>query len=476
MDKKRFSMKWMIWLFVLSATILFSACSSNTEDDTNIEDQATITNTTNDKEDEDGAWKEHTATITLGDSITYEGTGISVSGGEITISEGGDYTISGTLSNGMIIVNSSDKVKLRLNNANIHNEDGPAIYILDAKKAFITMEEGSVNMMSDGSVYSSSYDVKGTIFSNDTLEIKGNGTLNVTSSYSHGIKSDDDIIIENGIINITAATDGLHANDNITISGGTISITAGSDGIESEGDIVIDGGTLNFAVEDDGIHAETTLVINNGELNVNKSYEGLEAKTEMTINGGSINIVSSDDGLNAENMITINGGTLYMNTEGDGIDSNGSLEINGGYILLYSGNSGDGPIDVGDNNTFTVNGGIIIAFGGNMGIQVSESSTQYSLWVSSTFQKDNVVEILNGNDVLDSVTVLKSQSLLFYSSDALSVNGTYEATNNGSSLGSATLSSKSGNIGNMMNGGMGGGQQGVMPGEEGSKGPGGGRP
>ncbi|MBQ1594906.1 MAG: carbohydrate-binding domain-containing protein, partial [Ruminococcus sp.] len=44
-------------------------------------------------------------------------------------------------------------------------------------------------------------------------------------SYKHGISSSDDIVIENGVMNITAVKDGLHANDYITLDGKNINIT-----------------------------------------------------------------------------------------------------------------------------------------------------------------------------------------------------------------------------------------------------------
>jgi hypothetical protein len=71
-----------------------------------------------------------------------------------------------------------EKVKLRLSGASITNSTGPAIYIANAKKAFITLTEGTSNTLIDGGSYSDT-DAKGTIFSNDDLEIKGDGSYSV---------------------------------------------------------------------------------------------------------------------------------------------------------------------------------------------------------------------------------------------------------------------------------------------------------
>lgn len=262
--------------------------------------------------DNSDAWKENIGTITLGSNITYTGSGVSVSGNVVTITEGGDFTVTGTLSNGMIEINTEDKVKLRLSGASITNVNGPAICFTNAKKAFITLEEGTINYLKDGSSYDSSIAAKGALFSNDTLEIKGKGTLNVTGNYKHGIVSDDDIIIENGIINVTSnVKDGIHANDNITIEGGTLNITTNSDdGIGCEGDIIINNGDITISSADDGIHADADLTINGGNINITKCGEGIESKANMTINDGNISITGSDDCLNAATNITINGGKL----------------------------------------------------------------------------------------------------------------------------------------------------------------------
>lgn len=150
----------------------------------------------------------------------------------VTITEGGDWEVTGSCDNSMIYINTgeekdvNDKVKLRLNGMSLTNTSGPAIYFDRCKKAFITIEDGTTNTVSDGTAYSeSNAEAKGAIHSDDTLEIKGKGTLNVNGNYKHGINSDDDIIIENGVINITSVKDGLHANDDITLSGKNIKLT-----------------------------------------------------------------------------------------------------------------------------------------------------------------------------------------------------------------------------------------------------------
>lgn len=170
---------------------------------------------------------------------SFEGEGISVNGSTILITGEGTYVLSGSKT-GMVEVNSDKKVKLKLNGVNIQNPSGPAILCTDAKKLTITLIEGTTNTLSDGA--NTAFD--GAICSNDTLEIKGAGTLNVNANNEHGISSDDDLIIKNGTITVNAKKTGLMANDDITISGGTLRVTGATNGIKSKGTLHISGGTI----------------------------------------------------------------------------------------------------------------------------------------------------------------------------------------------------------------------------------------
>lgn len=186
--------------------------------------------------------KTYTAEVKLGSSTTFTGDNVSVSGSTVKITGAGDYIFTGKLSDGQIYVDADteDKVTLVLNGVDINCSYGPAILINQSKKCTVKVKEGSVNNLSD-SVKDKAYD--GVIFSNDTIRIKGKGTLNINAGNAHGIASDDDVIFENSVCNITSNKSGIHANDNITISGGTLSITAGSNGLKSKDSITISGGT-----------------------------------------------------------------------------------------------------------------------------------------------------------------------------------------------------------------------------------------
>ena len=219
-------------------------------------------------------YSDNAGSISL-DSMTVTGEGIAVDGNIINITSPGDFTVTGSADDAMIYIKTDGKVKLRLSGMSLSNSSGPAIFFDNVEKGFITVTENTENYISDGTEYE--YDAKAAIFSNDDLEIKGNGTLSVTGNYDHGIASDDDIKIENSTLNITAVTDGIHVNNTFEMTGGTLNISAASDGIQAEEDVIINAGIIN----------------------IQESEEGIESGTTLTINGGEINIVSTDDGLNS---------------------------------------------------------------------------------------------------------------------------------------------------------------------------------
>ncbi len=172
-------------------------------------------------------------------AVAYEGEGISVNGNVVTITGEGDYVVSGNLPDGMIEINTTLKVKLKLNGVSIVNSSGPAILVTDARRLTITLIEGTSNVLQGGST---AFD--GAICTNDTLEIKGAGSLHVNGTVEHGISSDDDIVIKNGNIQVDAVKTGMMANDDITFSGGSLRVTGGTNGMKSKGTLNITGGTI----------------------------------------------------------------------------------------------------------------------------------------------------------------------------------------------------------------------------------------
>ena len=388
----------------LSCTLLFTGCSL-TENNSTSSSAATESQTgstavdpsemfTN--RDYDTSYDESTAaTITLnGDSASCDSDAVTIDGSTVTITNEGTYILTGTLTDGMIIVDAkdSDKVQIVLDNVSISNADSAAIYVRQADKVFLTMAEGSENTLTNGGTYTAIDDnnIDAVIFSKDDLTLNGNGTLNITAEAGHGIVSKDDLVLTSGTYNITAEKHGLSGKDSVRIADGTYNITVGTDGIHGDNDedsgkgfVYICGGTFNIDAGDDGIHSSQNLSILDGTINISNSYEGLEGLC-IDISGSTIDLTASDDGLNAAGgtdnsqsggsqgndifavtegaYINISGGYLHVNASGDGLDSNGDLVISGGEIYV-SGPTSDGNGTLDYNGTATVTGGTLVGAG-----------------------------------------------------------------------------------------------------------------
>ena len=282
--------------------------------------------------DKEVGYDEDTATaITLSDNASScDSSSVPISDNTITITDEGTYLLTGSLSNGQVIVNADDKkVQLVLDSVDINCDTSAALYVKAADKVFVTLASDSENTLSNTNDFVAIDDnnIDAVIFSKDDLTLNGSGTLTVTAKYGHGIVSKDDLVITSGTYQITAAkhalsgqdsvriadgiltlnagTDGIHSENTdddtkgfIYIANGDISITADSDGFDAEKTLQVDGGNIEVYAGDDGLHSDDDLIITAGTINVTKSYEGLEGMT-VTIEDGDISVVSSDDGINA---------------------------------------------------------------------------------------------------------------------------------------------------------------------------------
>ena len=315
--------------------------------------------------------------ITLtGSSAQADSDAVQISGSTVTITAEGTYILTGTLENGSVIVDVSkeEKVQLVLDGVTIHSETFAAVYVRQADKVFITLAEGSTNVLSNGGTFTQIDDsnVDAVIFSRDDLTLNGSGTLQISSPGGHGIVGKDEVTITGGTYQIAAANHAISGKDSIAISGGSFALAAYKDGLHSEnddddtlGNITITGGEFVIQVYDDAIHATCQLQIDGGSFDITAA-EGLEA-TYIRINDGVIHIQASDDGINAARKssacvptVEFNGGTVTIVMgagDTDGVDSNGNIIVNGGTISV----TGNSTFDYDGAAQF--NGGTIIVNG-----------------------------------------------------------------------------------------------------------------
>lgn len=317
-----------------------------------------------------------------GSSATASSNSVKISGSTVTITEEATYIISGTLDDGMIVVNADDSAKLQivLNGVNITSKTCAAMYILEADKVFVTLAQGTTNTFANGGTFTAIDDnnIDAAIFSKQDLTFNGEGQLTVTSPAGHGIVCKDDLVFAGGSYTVNCASHGLDANDSVRVTGNTsLTIDAGKDGIHCEntddaslGFIYISNGTINIEAEGDGISAGAYMQIENGTFDLligggskngskessdnfggfmggrkssgnttttdesSTSMKGLKSANSILISGGIFNIDSADDSVHSDVSVTINGGTFDIASGDDAIHAEETLTITAGTINI----------------------------------------------------------------------------------------------------------------------------------------------
>ncbi|MDY6950408.1 MAG: carbohydrate-binding domain-containing protein [Thermodesulfobacteriota bacterium] len=376
-------------LLVLTLVFSLTACSGGSGGGSSDQD---ANGDSSDDEPSNGDSSEISYITLEGNSITIDGDGAVVDDANITITSAGTYSISGTLDDGQIMVNAgnNEKVSLILDGVDTACSTSAPIYVMNADKTVITLEDGTQNYVTDGNSYvfedSESDEPNAAIFSKDDLTINGNGSLTVDANYNNGIQSKDDLKITGGNIAVYAVNDGLKGRDSIVVKKASITVNAGGDGLQSNNDedskkgyVSIESGTLNITAGQDGIQAETSLTISGGDTRIasggganssssSDSAKGLKAGVDITISGGTMNINSSDDSIHSNDSLRIDGGAIVLASGDDGIHSDSVLEIDGGDIGItksYEGiESSIVTINDGDIHVVSSDDGINVA-GGN---------------------------------------------------------------------------------------------------------------
>ncbi len=233
-----------------------------------------------------------------GSTAEADSDSVQISGSTITITEEATYMISGTLDDGMIIVDAPDTAKIQLvfDGADINSETGAALYILKADKVFVTLAQGSENTLSNGGTFTAIDDsnIDAAFFSRQDLTLNGSGSLTVTSPAGHGIVSNDDLVITGGTYTVSCASHGLKANDSVRITGETaLALYAGKDGIHAENDedatlgfVYISDGTLEIEAEGDGISAGAYMQIADGTFQITAGGGSENASSESSDSWG----------------------------------------------------------------------------------------------------------------------------------------------------------------------------------------------
>lgn len=323
--------------------------------------------------DSDGSYSEAGAvSISLsGSSASADSDSVEISGGKVKISQEGVYLISGTLSDGQIIVDADDsaKVQLALCGCEITCSGSAAIYVKQADKVFVTLSDGTENVLTETGSFTADGDtnVDGVIFSKDDLTINGGGSLEINTENGHGAVSKNDLKVTGGELTVNCSGHGLSGKDSVRIGGGSISVNSGKDGIHSEnaedtqqGFIYIGGGDLAIDCGGDGLDVSSQVLTEGGKAVITSgsgSANG-EAHTENMMGGrypmGAEEQVSGEEdesckGIKGDLGVFAAGGELVIDSKDDGIHSNAGVSVSEGKLEISSGDDGihgDGQVQI----------------------------------------------------------------------------------------------------------------------------------
>lgn len=255
---------------------------------------------------------EKSAVISLADDgIKIKGGGVTVKDQVITITNPGDYTFSGSLSDGRIVIDVSEgTVNVTLNGVDITSSERDVIFSKDSAEVNVIVADGTDNTLVSGTedftADEDDLDEDGTyknkqkavIFTKGNLTISGTGSLNVTGNIYNGIQTKGTLSLQDVQLTVNAVHHGVKSKQEMSLISGTYDVTSGEDGFHSDLNITVSDGSYAIAAGDDGIHADGELTVDNGSITISESVEGLEGHM-ITINDGQIDITSSDDGINA---------------------------------------------------------------------------------------------------------------------------------------------------------------------------------
>lgn len=470
---------------ILAMCLMTSGCGSqnyttnNKNTDTTIASSITAQDTNVTHADDADNYKTE---ITGEFSITStDGSTLTQNDSIYTITQAGEYTVTGLLSEGQIVVNADDNAEITivLNGTSITCSNGSPIYIKNADNVKIKSEENTYNCIvdaraeaDDNSDNSSSENGNAAIYAACDLKLVGKGALSVTGNYNNGIQSKDDISIKNVTIKVNAINNAIKGNDEVAIeSGEIIAISRKGDGIKTsnsslstkgkqKGNVIISGGNIDIYAACDGIDAAYGVdVSGDGNLNIytdtysdyseavaadnsgsSASSVGTPPDMNNTQNNGNMgnppdmNNSSSNSGNNPDMKGNFSGGNRAANgmpgnnSSGNsskksystkGIKAESEINISGAAINISSTDDGiHANSDSGVLETGEDGKGIISISGGTITISTGDDGIHADKELNIT---DGYINVLTSYEGLEAITINISggQSFVYAADDGI---------------------------------------------------------
>lgn len=358
-------------LFILMGTLLLSGCNAKIEENAQQSTKTSDTVSTSvteidtsdmfsDRDKEVGYEETESVAVSLADGgSACESDAVSITENIVTIKEEGTYVFSGSLSDGMVIIEAedTDKIQLVLNGVSISNSQSAALYIKSADKVFVTTVSGTENSLEHNGTYTAidENNIDAAVFSKSDLTLNGEGTLTITAQEGHGIVSKDDLVLTSGNYVITSAGHGISGKDSVRIANGSYTIVSEKDGIHAEntedsslGFVYLAGGNFDITSQQDGISAGSWLQAEDGTYTIDAEDDALHSNGNLAVNGGTYTLSSGDDGIHADSNATVSGGNINITQSYEGIEGL-SIDLTGGEMTVLA--SDDGLNAAGGNDS-----------------------------------------------------------------------------------------------------------------------------
>lgn len=346
------------------------------------------------------------------------------------------YVLSGTLPRGTVDISAVKKASIGivLNNVDIMSGNNPAITV-SPKTSTAFVELKGTNYLTDGRIFGIGYsssngkdyydssvdssvdvsdaaltqkwakgsDDNGVMATKGTFRFSGDGILNVSSAYKHGIYAKNRIYVYGGEIGVkNSGRSGIQSKNGYDMFGGTVNIegtgnhtNSQSRGIIVSGDESKDGAGLGgINIEGGVININTVGKAMSAKWSVSTDSETAETTDDpnpvVTISGGDINITTtgavidddkdqhdvtyydedgilvtetesaSPEGIEGKMGLVISGGNINVNSADDALNTSikydSYINISGGNIYLRT-TEGDA---VDSNGSINVSGGVIV--------------------------------------------------------------------------------------------------------------------
>jgi hypothetical protein len=357
---------------VASTLSYSSSVVSNGTSDTNVS-ATSIGSTASSNPDVSVNDSKGTITLKQNGTTTDVASGVTIdnANNQITISALGTYVLTGSLTNGNILItaeavdDSNDTVELVLNgvsittSGNITNSytnassvtssyyPGP-IYSQNSCHLKIKKYSGSSNVVDDERTSTSVGDDNAAIFGNKKVKIIGSGTLRVIGNNNNGIGSDTHVEAYNGGLQVSAVNNAVKAHKSVILGNGTdqgtfVLSSSASDGNAvrvDELDSTVTTPKYGNTQEDDEIAG---IELKDGAYTIESAGKCLSSAANIYLEGGNGTMTATNGkGIRADYDIVIdNGNFSLVDLLDDGIHSSyGSITINNGTYTIKTGTTG----------------------------------------------------------------------------------------------------------------------------------------